>query len=90
MNWFVYILESEVEGDLYKGSSGNYIKRFREHNLGFFRFTSLKRPWKLRYVEVCSSKKEALIREKQLKRQNRIYLEWLFRQESNILNTSSS
>jgi putative endonuclease len=85
MPWYVYILESEIDGDYYKGSTQDYLKRLEEHNTGLSKFTSTKRPWKLRYAEVFSTKKEALIREKQLKRQNRTYLTWLFNQSTNLL-----
>lgn len=90
MPWYVYILESEVDGNYYKGSSEDYMRRLGEHNAGLSKFTSSKIPWKLRYVEVLTTKREALIREKQLKRQNRNYLEWLFTQPLNILNHTSS
>ena len=86
MSWYVYIIESEIDGDYYKGSTEDYLKRLEQHNNGLSKFTSVKRPWQLKYVEMLSTKKEALIREKQLKRQNRNYLEWLFSQKINILN----
>ena len=86
MPWYVYIIESEKDGDYYKGYTEDYVKRFEEHNAGLSSFTSTKRPWRIRYVEELSSKREALIRERQLKRQNRSYLEWLLEQPSNILN----
>jgi putative endonuclease len=86
MPWYVYIIESEIDADYYKGISENYLKRLDEHNKGLSTFTSTKRPWKLRYVEMFLTKKEALIRERKLKKQNRGYLEWLFSQKFNILN----
>jgi putative endonuclease len=89
MPWYVYILESEIDGDYYKGSTQDYLKRLEEHNTGLSKFTSTKLPWKLRYVEVFSTKKEALLREKQLKRQNRNYLAWLFNQNTNFLSKKS-
>ncbi len=86
MPWYVYIIESEIDGDYYKGMTEDYLKRLEQHNNGLSKFTSAKRPWKLRYVEMLSTKKEALIREKQLKKQNRSYLLWLFSQKINMLN----
>jgi putative endonuclease len=90
MPWFVYIIESEVDGDFYKGTSENYYKRLDEHNKGLSIFTSTKRPWKLRFAQMFPTKKETLVREKQLKRQNRRYLEWLVSQSVNILNKDLS
>jgi len=75
-----------MDGTLYKGFSTDYLKRLEEHNLGLSNYTSHKRPWVLRYVEILPTKTEALKRELMLKRQNRKYLEWLFLQPSNILN----
>ena len=83
--YYVYILESEVDGDFYKGSTENYLKRFEEHNSGQSKFTSLKMPWKLVFVRSFEIKKQALIEEKRLKRCNKDYLNWLIKQPVNIL-----
>jgi putative endonuclease len=85
MSWFVYMIKSEVDGTIYKGVSENFIKRLNEHNLGLTQFTSSKKPWSLIYVEKMNSKRDALIREKKLKRQNRKYLTWLIDQPNNLL-----
>ena len=85
--YYVYILESLVDGDYYKGSTADYIKRLEEHNRGFNQFTRCKMPWKLIFVQEFSSKSEALIQEKKYKRCNEIYLNWLLGQPVNILNS---
>jgi putative endonuclease len=85
MTYYVYILESLTSGFLYKGYTTDYIKRLEQHNNGESRYTSLHRPWKLVYVEICINKTSALKREKQLKRANKEYLRWLIKQPSNIL-----
>ena len=85
MPYYVYILESERDGTLYKGFTENYFKRLQDHNKGFSEYTSRKIPWKLIYVEEHSSKKEALIRERKLKRCNKEHLKWLVDQPSNII-----
>lgn len=64
MNWFVYIIQSEVDGDYYKGITQNIEKRLSEHNSGESKFTSTKMPWKLIYNKVYVLKKDALIEEK--------------------------
>ena len=74
MDYFVYIIQSEIDGTFYKGFTTNITKRLEEHNTGKSRYTSHKIPWKLVYLEEFSSKKNALIREKQIKRFNSIYL----------------
>ena len=84
--YYVYILESLVDGDFYKGCSENYEKRLEEHNSGHSQFTRTKMPWQLIFIQAFGTKKEALIREKQLKRCNKEYLRWLVQQPVNILN----
>jgi putative endonuclease len=84
--YYVYILESEVDGDFYKGSTQDYMKRLEQHNNGESEFTATKRPWKLIFVQVFETKKEALIQEKKLKRCNKEYLRWLITRPVNILN----
>jgi predicted GIY-YIG superfamily endonuclease len=37
--YYVYILESLSNGDYYKGSTENYLKRFEEHNRGESQYT---------------------------------------------------
>ena len=87
MAFYVYILQSEKDGSFYKGFTENYTQRLIDHNAGFSKFTRQKLPWKLVYVEVHHTKREALIREKKLKRCNSDYLKWLVDQNTNILNT---
>ena len=85
MPYYVYILQSEIDGTYYKGSAADYMKRFSEHNAGLSRYTSSKIPWKLIYVEEHSDKRSALIREKKLKRCKADYFLWLVTQSTNIL-----
>jgi putative endonuclease len=85
--FYVYILKSLKDGTYYKGFTEDYKKRLEEHNSGLSRFTSGKLPWQLIYVEAHSTKKDALIREKKLKKCKSDYFEWLTLQNSNILLT---
>jgi putative endonuclease len=85
MTYYVYILESLLDGTMYKGYSCDYINRLNEHNAGLSKYTSRKLPWKLIYTEGCANKTAALIREKQLKRANKEYFKWLLSQESNLV-----
>jgi putative endonuclease len=84
--YYVYIIESLVDGDLYKGSTSIYQKRLEQHNNGESSFTRTKMPWKLVFVQEFETKSQALIQEKKLKRCNKEYLLWLINQAVNILN----
>ena len=84
--YYVYILESLVDGDFYKGYTSDYIKRLKQHNDGNSKLTKSKMPWKLVFVQLFQTKTEALIHEKKLKRSNKNYLIWLINQPCNILN----
>ena len=72
--FFVYIIRSLNSGILYKGYSTQPEKRLEEHNSGRSRYTSDKGPWELVYLERFETKRDALIREKQIKRYNPVYL----------------
>jgi len=85
MGFYVYIIENQTSGIFYKGFTEDYQKRLLEHNNNESRFTSNKGLWKLIYVEECSTKKDALIREKKLKHSNKDYLRWLVTQPTNLL-----
>ncbi|MEI7965714.1 MAG: GIY-YIG nuclease family protein [Chitinophagaceae bacterium] len=83
--FYVYILESEIDGDFYKGSTEDYVKRLAEHNRGESQFTRSKMPWKLIFVREFNDKRAALIEEKRLKKCNKEYLRWLILQPVNVL-----
>jgi putative endonuclease len=86
MEYFVYIIQSEKIGVLYKGYTSSPHQRLEEHNKGMSRYTSNKGPWKMIYLEKMPDKRAALIREKQLKRANSNYIQWLINQDFNIIN----
>ena len=83
---YVYILESLIDGDFYKGSTIDYLERLKQHNQGENQFTRSKMPWKLVFVQEFETKRNALIQEKKLKRCNKKYLRWVISQPLNILN----
>ena len=84
--YYVYILESLLDGDFYKGYTSDYIKRVEQHNNGESDFTKTKMPWRLVFLQAFETKKEALIQEKKLKKCNKQYLVWLISQPVNQLN----
>ena len=67
MNYFVYILRSLQNGDLYVGSTENVVKRFSLHNSGNVKSTKAYRPWELLEKRGCSSRSEAVRLERFLK-----------------------
>ena len=67
--FYVYIIESELDNTFYIGQTNDVGKRIEYHNQGLSRYTSRKTPWKLVYVENYQTRKEAILREKFLKRQ---------------------
>jgi putative endonuclease len=79
MSWFVYILRSDKDGDLYKGITEDIQRRLEEHNSGKSKFTSSKTPWQLVYQKEMPNKREAIIEEKLLKKLNRKSLEKLLK-----------
>ncbi|NOX87125.1 MAG: GIY-YIG nuclease family protein [Chlorobi bacterium] len=85
MKHFVYIIYSQTYDIYYKGYSIRPFDRLNEHNNNESRYTSGKGPWELVFVQEFATKKEALQREKALKRANRDYIKWLIKQPSNLL-----
>ena len=67
MEYFVYILESEIDGRLYKGQTSNIYNRIKEHNSGKTKSTKGYIPWKLVYFETFETRDEAVYREKYFK-----------------------
>ncbi|MEO1052069.1 MAG: GIY-YIG nuclease family protein [Bacteroidota bacterium] len=66
--YFVYILYSQEFDKIYVGYTSNLEERIRSHNeLATKGWTIRFRPWLVVYTEEYPTKKEALIREKQLK-----------------------
>ena len=71
MSWFLYILQSQNDGDYYKGVTQDIEKRLFEHNTGQSTFTSTKMPWQLVYQKEMPNKRVAIIEKKRLKKLNR-------------------
>jgi putative endonuclease len=65
--YYVYILSSETDGNLYTGYTQNLQSRFEKHNAGKVQSTKHRRPFQLIYFEACTNKKDAIKREKYLK-----------------------
>jgi len=74
--FYVYILQSKKQGDLYVGSTNNLVKRFKEHNSGKVQSTKSRIPLELIYYEGYKAEDDAREREHQLKMrgQTRVHL----------------
>ncbi len=64
---YVYVLESEKDGDRYTGYTANLESRLEKHQKGRVESTKDRRPLKLIYYEACLSREDATHREKYLK-----------------------
>jgi putative endonuclease len=65
--FYVYVLHSAHDGQLYTGCTNDLRKRFALHNAGQVPSTKGRRPFKLIYYEACLDEGDAFRREKYLK-----------------------
>ncbi|GEM_PF-108408 len=65
--YFVYVLQSKVNGEIYTGSTVDLRRRLAEHNSGGEISTKRYLPWKLIYYEAYPREDFARTREKRLK-----------------------
>lgn len=66
--FYVYVIQSLNDNIFYEGFTESPLRRLMQHNNKESSYTSAKTPWRLVYVEEMNSKREALIREKNLKK----------------------
>jgi len=67
MAYYVYVLYSEKDGNLYTGFSNNLSQRIEQHNKGLVPSTKERCPLTLIYYEFSLSQNDATHREKYLK-----------------------
>jgi predicted GIY-YIG superfamily endonuclease len=65
--YYVYILKSERDGTLYKGTTSDLKRRLQEHNGGSSKYSDSKRPYSIVWYCAFPNKTRALIFEKYLK-----------------------
>jgi putative endonuclease len=66
--WVVYIIESQVTGNLYTGITNDMSRRLAAHNNGTgAKYTRTGRPWRVLYQEPVDDKSSALKRELKIK-----------------------
>ena len=68
LKYFVYILQSLVDGSLYTGQTNHLAEGLDKHNNGLVKSTKSRAPYKLGYFEVYHSRSEAMWREWELKK----------------------
>lgn len=67
MIYYVYVLQSLKDNDLYIGLTANLENRIMRHNAGYENATKKRIPFKLIHSETFSSRADARAREKYLK-----------------------
>lgn len=68
MTWYyIYILHSAFDHQLYTGYTKDLKRRIEDHNQGRVPSTKDRRPFKLIYSEACLNQSDAIAREKYLK-----------------------
>ena len=65
--YYIYILKSERDNNIYTGFTKNLKLRLKEHLAGRVKSTSLRKPMKLIYYEAYLSESDARRRERYLK-----------------------
>lgn len=65
--YYVYVLKSDKDGNLYVGYTKDLRNRFEEHNSGKSTSTRDRIPLRIIYYEACENKYDARHREKYLK-----------------------
>jgi putative endonuclease len=65
--FYVYVLKSKKDNNLYTGFTGNLKERFKQHNAKRCLSTKQRAPFDLIYYEACLNKRDAEAREKYLK-----------------------
>jgi len=66
--YYVYVLKSQKDENLYIGFTNDLKRRLSEHNSGIVRSTKSRRPFELRYYEAFYSEYDAQKREGDLKK----------------------
>jgi len=65
--FYVYILKSKKDSELYIGSTNDLKKRIKQHKAGLVRSTKFRNPFILVYYEAYFSENDARRREQGLK-----------------------
>ena len=69
--FYVYVLKSLKDDNIYLGSTDDLRRRLSDHNTGKVPSTKARRPFELRYYEAYAKESEARHREASLKKDGR-------------------
>lgn len=83
--FYVYVLKSGSDNNLYVGSTNDLKKRFKEHNSGKVFSTKSRIPFNLVYYESYASENDARRREHSLKLDGRALVQLKGRIKESIL-----
>ena len=81
----VYVMRSKVDNGLYIGYTDDLERRLREHNSGLSRSTKYRAPFDLIYCEIYKAKRDAIARERKLKKFKNSYTELKNRLKDSLL-----
>lgn len=82
--YYLYVLKSKKDHQMYIGSTNDLRRRLQEHNSGQVFSTKVRQPFELIYYEAYKSEKDARHREKNLKLRSRAFVQLKKRIEDSI------
>ena len=82
--FYIYVLKSKKDQQLYIGSTNDLKRRFKEHNNGEVFSTKPRRPFELVYYEAYKAEGDARNREKKLKLRSRAFTQLKKRIEKSV------
>jgi putative endonuclease len=82
--FYVYILKSKKDSNLYIGSTNDLKRRFKEHNDGKVYSTKARRPFEIVYYEAYKIEADARKREANLKLRSQAFTQLRKRIENSI------
>ena len=71
--YYVYVIKSKKDNDLYAGVTNDIARRLNDHNNGLVSSTSKRTPFRLVYYEAYASEIDARKRESNLKLRSRAF-----------------
>ena len=83
--FYVYVIKSKKDGNLYIGSTNDLKRRMKQHNSGLGLSTKPRKPFELIYYEAYKSEKDARKRESNLKLRSRAFAQLKKRIQESLL-----
>jgi putative endonuclease len=83
--YYIYVIKSKKDNDLYTGFTNNLERRIKDHNQGQVPSTKLRKPLNLIYCEGYASEKDARKRESNLKLRSRAFSQLKKRIENSLI-----